>query len=74
MWDFIEQHGPDYGYYQQASKTWIIVKPQHFEEAKALFHGTNVKITSEGKKHLGATIGSEMYRRDLDCRDSYYGN
>ena len=43
MWDFIEQHGPDYGYYQQASKTWIIAKLQHFEEAKALFHGTNGK-------------------------------
>ena len=24
MWDFIEKHGPDYGYYQQADKTWII--------------------------------------------------
>ena len=37
---------------------------QHFEEAKTLFQGTDVKITSEGKKHLGATIGSDMYQKD----------
>ena len=57
MWDFIEEHGPDYGYFQQASKTWIIVKPEYLEETKVLFQGTNVQITSDGKKHLGATIG-----------------
>ena len=27
MWDFNEQDVPDCGYYQQASQTWIIVKP-----------------------------------------------
>ena len=52
-----KEHGPDCGYYQQASKTWFIVKPRYLKEAKALFQGTNVQITSDGKKHLGATIG-----------------
>ena len=64
MWDFIEEHGPGYGYFQQATKTWIIVKPQYLDEAKALFQGTNIQITSEGKKHLGVTIRSAMYRKE----------
>ena len=33
--------------YQQADKTWIIVKPQHFEEAQMIFQGTDIKITVE---------------------------
>ena len=27
MWDIVKDLGPEYGYYQQADKTWIIVKP-----------------------------------------------
>ena len=40
------------------------VKPQHFEEAKALFQDANVKIKSEGKEQLDATIESEMYQKE----------
>ena len=51
MWDIIKDLGPEYGYYQQADKTWIIVKPQYLEEAQTIFQGTNIKITVEGRKH-----------------------
>ena len=64
MWDSIEKRGPDYGYYQQADKTWVIVKPKHLEEAQRIFSGTNIKITTKGKKHLVAAIGSEIYRKE----------
>ena len=64
MWDSIEKRGPDYGYYQQADKTWVIVKPKHLEEAQRIFSGTNIKITTKGKRHLGAAIGSEIYRKE----------
>ena len=64
MWDSIEKHSPDYGYYQQADKAWVIVKPKHLEEAQRIFRGTNIKITAKGKKHLGAAIGSEIYRKE----------
>ena len=63
MWDFIKKWGPDFGYYQQADKTWIIVKPQHLKKAQIIFHGTDINITTDGKKHLGASIGSIMYRK-----------
>jgi len=64
MWDFIEKWGPDYGYHQQASKTWIIVKSQHLKKAQSIFQGTNIKTTTDGKKHLGATIGATKYRKE----------
>ena len=65
MWNSIEKRGPDYGYYQQADKTWVIVKPKHLEEAQSIFSGTNIKITTtKSKKHLRAAIGSEIYRKE----------
>ena len=32
------------------------------DAAKEMFMGTNIKFTTEGKRHLGATIGSENFR------------
>ena len=64
MWDSIEKRGPDYGYYQQADKRWVIIKPKHQEEAQRIFSGTNIKTTTKGKKHLGTAIGSEIYRKE----------
>ena len=43
-WDDIEKTGPDYGYHTNASKTWLIVKENHLEAAKAAFQGTEVQI------------------------------
>ena len=42
-------------------KTWLIVKPQHEHDAKELFSGTGIGITSEGKRHLGAALGSHSF-------------
>ena len=41
--------GPQYGYFPNASKTWMVVKKEKFEEAQAIFEGTGVNITQEGK-------------------------
>ena len=51
-WDRISAIGPDYGYYPNASKTWLVVKEANLEEATALFQGTGISITFEGKRHL----------------------
>ena len=32
------------------------------DAAKEMFMGTNIKFTTEGKRHLGATISSENFR------------
>ena len=65
MWDSIEKWGPEYGYFQQASKSWLIVKPQYVVKARKIFENTGVQITIEGKKHLGAVIGSAEYREEF---------
>ena len=33
-------------------------------ETKRLFADTNIKITSEGKRHLGAAIGNNNFRKE----------
>ena len=60
-WDDIEKTGPDYGYHPNASKTWLIVKENHLEAAKAAFRGTEVQITIKGKRYLGAAIGTASF-------------
>ena len=60
-WDTLTAIGPDFGYFPNAKKCWIIVKP---ESAKELFQSTAINVTTEGHKHLGALIGSEEYQKD----------
>ena len=60
-WDRMVKLGPDYGYYPNATKTWLIVKEDHLEEAKNQFKDSGVSITAEGKRHLGAAIGTPPF-------------
>ena len=46
--------GPDYGYYPNATKTWLIVKDDYLEEAKDTFSDSGV----EGKRYVDVVIGS----------------
>ena len=39
-------------------KTWLVVKDTHLASATSGFQGTNVNITSEGRPHLGAPLGT----------------
>ena len=56
------EEGKKFGYYVNGSKSWLIVKKKEkLEEAKAIF-GSTVNITTEGKRHLGAVIGSPDYK------------
>ena len=49
------------GYYPNAAKTWLIVKPAFFPDAQQVFKGTGVQVTTEGKHHLGAALGSRLF-------------
>ena len=60
-WDGIAELGPDYSYFPNATKTWIVVEEEHLEEAKQLFQETGVSITADGKRHLGAAIGTPHF-------------
>ena len=39
-------------------------KESKFEHAKNMFSGTCLKVTSAGKRHLGAVIGSQDYKNE----------
>ena len=60
-WTMLSSSGPSYGYFVNPGKTWLIVKPQQERDAKELFSGTGIGITSEGKRHPGAALGSRSF-------------
>ena len=55
--------GPKFGYNPEASKWWLIVKPQLVKEAEKLSKNTKINITVNDKQHLSALIRSQEYRR-----------
>ena len=56
--------GPKFGYYPEASKSWLIVKEKAKQRAFTVFKDTAIKITTEGQRHLGAAIDSSKYKRE----------
>ena len=63
---YLEKESKKYGYIVNGSKSWLISKSESLAtEAKLLF-GEKVNITCEGKRHLGAVIGSKDYK-DIFC-------
>ena len=61
VWYELEESGPGLGYFPNAKKCWLIVKPRREEEARELFAGTAINVTTEGQKHLGAAPGPRSY-------------
>ena len=53
--------GHDFGYFQNAVKACLIVKPQHLRKARAVFRGTGVVITDAGKRHLCSALGTDQF-------------
>ena len=63
-WDKLNERGPKYGYFTNASKTTLVVKTQElYEIAQEMFLGTGIKINIEGKRVLGAAVGTAEYER-----------
>ena len=56
------KEGRKYAYHVNGSKSWLIVNSQQLmSEAELVFAG-EVNISTEGKRHLGAVIGSKNYK------------
>ena len=53
--------GPDFGYYPNASKTHLVVKPELVNKANRMFKNTDVQISTNGQRHLGAAIGTHEF-------------
>ena len=63
--DKLLERGPLYGYFPQPKKCVLIVREEKEKLAKDLFKKTGVEITTVGKRHLGAAIGSEAFKKDF---------
>ncbi|KAG0715173.1 hypothetical protein GWK47_012557 [Chionoecetes opilio] len=61
-WGLIQANGPTIGYTPNAAKSFLIVKPEHYDGAVNIFSGSGVVVTKEGQRHLGAVIGTEEYK------------
>ena len=44
--------------YNSIQKSWLVVKVEKEEEAKQIFAGTGIQITTEGRKYLGGYVGT----------------
>ena len=60
-WDKLSSIGPLFGYFPNASKSWLVTKETFLSEAKAAFAGTRVNITNHGRPYLGAAIGTNDF-------------
>ena len=68
-WDKLVDLGIKHGYFVNESKTWIIVKNEDsMNKVTEIFGDTKIKYTMEGKRHLGACIGSEIFK-DSYCKE-----
>ena len=61
-WDVLYHSGPQYGYFPLPKKTILIVKPEFEQQAREVFSNTEVKITTEGERHMGAVIGGHDFK------------
>ena len=63
-WNELSTQGPAFGYYPNRSKTYLVIKQEHETSARQLFYDTDVHITIQGKRHLGAAIGSRTFTEE----------
>ena len=60
-WNQLLRYGPEYGYFANAAKTWLIVKQEHLPLATELFADLGVQMTVERRRHLGAALRTESF-------------
>ena len=63
-WQHLTVIGLEIGYHSNAIKTHLAVKPKLLDEATKLFENTNVQITTQGQRHLGAAIGTPTFAEE----------
>ena len=61
-WSVLTEIGPKFGYYPEPTKTWLVVKPCASEKVESVFFGTKIKITTEGRKYLGGSVGTRKFK------------
>ena len=61
-WKNLLRLGPLFGYNPEETKCWLIVKPNFVMKCRNIFGDTEINVTTEGSRHLGAVIGSEGFK------------
>ena len=56
--------GPSFGYHPNALKTYLVVKQNYEEVVRQIFSDTDVCITTQVKRHLGAALGSKTFTEE----------
>ena len=56
--DVLSTLGPDFGYFLNDKKCWIIAKPTKEENVREVFKERSINVTVQWQKHLGAVLGS----------------
>ncbi len=64
-WNVLRDSGPKFGYFVNPPKSWLIVKDHCYDRAKALFHGSGIQITKQGRPLLGAPLGTGSYTKEF---------
>ena len=64
-WDSVRNIGPKFGYTPNAKKSWIIVKEEALQQAKSIFNESGINITTQGKRHLGAPLGTSTFTQSF---------
>ena len=61
-WSTIISKGSKFGYYVNEDKSWLIVKNKNLlNKTQQIFSNSDIKFTTEGKRHLVAAIGSSDF-------------
>ena len=60
-WDKLTKEGPDFGYFPNPSKTWLVTKEGYHTTGTSIFADTGVNVTSDGRPYLGAAVGSKEF-------------
>ena len=61
-WDTQCELGPKFGYFPEPTKSWLIVKSNCSDKAIHIVKDTNIQITTQGKRHLDAALGTSQFR------------
>ena len=62
--DTLMTKGPKYGCYPKPSKSLPIVKQDYKGYAERIFAGSNIKILTEGARHLDAVFGDIIFKEE----------
>ena len=62
-WDLVTEEGCKLGYHVNEGKSWLILKnPNDLESAQQIFLDSRINMTTTGKRHLGAALGSNEFK------------